>query len=284
MLRLPLAAFAVMLLTVSASAQPSSTADQASAAQPAPSAATGASAGGAETPDQALNRIIGKVKEKHSMVAVIDDVDWDAAYQLFPVERHNTIINVPKVTGPDDLKAYFEEVFGDPKVRTQKTKARLIEDAKNKGTSTEAASGMVEALEMAFERSHLTIQATIDMSSFKTGEVKADGDKAQVQLVTTRQGMTTVKEVMLVKKGGRWLLAEPSLISTRGQKMVLPEGLGQSIGSSLAPGNANSPAANSSASQPKESGATEKGPAENGATTGAGPANSGAPAASTGSI
>lgn len=202
-------------------ASPSAVQDPASTGAPT-GASTGAASG--ETPDQALLRDLNLIKEKKSMLAIVDEVDWDTALTLFPVDKHNTIINMPKIETADDLRNYFLEIFGDPKMRSEKTKGRMKAAAMRNGLKTDNVDDSMTVLETAFARAQLTIQSAIQMSTFKIGDVKVEEPKAYIQLFTTRTGITTVKDVTMVKKDGRWLLAEPSLVGMRGQKIIAPAG------------------------------------------------------------
>ena len=179
-----------------------------------------------ETPDQALLRYLAKLQETKSMLAIIDDVDWETALTFFPVERHNSIINASKVNTPEELRNYYIEIFGDPKARVEKIRKRMINDVTSHGLKTDNIDDNVAGIESVFSRFQINLQAAIQMSTFKTGPVKIEGQRAYVELLTTRTGITTSKQITMVNKDGKWLLAEPNIVTMKGQK-VIPPGMGQ---------------------------------------------------------
>ena len=179
-----------------------------------------------ETPEKALLRYMAKLQEGKSMLVIIDDVDWETAYTLFPVERHNSILHATQVNNAADLRNFFIEIFGDPKIRVEKIRQRMIKEVSSHGLKPDNIEDNITGVETVFARFQASLQAMIQLSTFKTGTVKIEEPKAYVELLTTRSGITTSKQITLVRKDGRWMLTEPNLITMKGQK-VIPPGMGK---------------------------------------------------------
>ena len=162
-------------------------------------------------PAQTLTVLLDRIKQQKSLLAVIDDVDWEGAFKRFPKDLK--VEHMPKIQNSEDMKTLFIKSFASPEDRY----SDLTHNFKNAppADQEELRKNQQDIIRRLRDEQQRGVEK-IEKSTFTVGAETIDGERAKVQLTTERDGVSLTKQVGMVHKDGRWLLESPGILGKKG--------------------------------------------------------------------
>lgn len=162
----------------------------------------------AESPEEALSKMLAVAKASRSRASLVSFVDWETAFsRLDPALRTSLGVN-----SADDFRSQQEKALSDPEgaVREQMNK----ELAKLPEAEKDALEKSAKLIQDTVREELVKEKERLSTSEYSFGKAVVEGDKAVVPVSINANGLESEERIELIKKGETWLLVVvPSLVA-----------------------------------------------------------------------
>lgn len=159
-------------------------------------------------PIEVVNEMLQKLKKKSSPGVIMDYVDWQGVYQIYPQHKKEKLSN----NSPSGLKELYESIYADPAAFGEKVtraappKGRELSADQLKKWQTERQVRAQRAT-AAWQQKLSSYAQIIGRTTYRILGKEVINDKAIVSVEAESEGKIRKFKIPLVKKENTWLLA-----------------------------------------------------------------------------
>jgi len=161
----------------------------------------------AESPEQAFQGVVDKMKASRDASVLADFVHWPSAFAtVSPKQRVMLGVNDPK-----EFAKYYKSLLSDPAsvLREQMTRYASALPADQQEVLKARMEPMVKKAAGKFEG----LLSSVESSEFRIKKSEIEGDSATVSFLRV-SGVDEIEEkVDMIKVGDRWLITSPAAFS-----------------------------------------------------------------------
>ena len=162
------------------------------------------------SPDQSLSNLVQRLKATKDPLVILDFVHWPTAFKNMPARERQAI----RVSSEADLKSHFQKLFQNPDgFLKDQLSAKFPGLSEEKRKEIEHSQARLVA---AMKDQRQRMQERLSKTDYQIGKVDANGNNANIELISMLEGETKISKVKLERVGSTWYL--PSVRFVQEQK------------------------------------------------------------------